>query len=94
MQGDFTGRTVSFFTAWIAVLNMLMILCSQECMPLARWSGRARHDEFWVRVDAWKVGREWPGGRPLVGWFRGGCYLFLAASVPGRTGFASTSSRI
>ena len=46
------------------------------------------------------MGREWSGGRPPVGWFGGGFYLFLAAvvsicaGVPNRTGFASVASRI
>ena len=48
-------------------------------MPLAGWGGNAGQNEFWVCIDVRKAVREWPWGRPLVGWFREGCYLFSAA---------------
>ena len=64
-------------------------------MPLTRWGRTAGQNEFWVRIDVGEAGEEWPAPRPLVGWFQGECYLFLAACVPiyaglpGRNGIAS-----
>ena len=69
------------------------------CKPLARWARAAGQNEFWVCIGAWEeAGWEWSGGRPLVGWFWGGCYLFQAACDPicagmlSRVGIASMSS--